>query len=61
MPSKIEAKLFSGKPGTWAHYEMAVKAHFAIVDLIEHLNDGAGLSGDKREVRPNSKFTLISS
>ena len=33
----------SGKPGTWAHYEMAVKAHLAVVDLLEFLHDGAGL------------------
>ena len=48
MPSKTEAKRFSGKPGTWAHCEMAVRAHFAIVGLIEHLTDGAGIEGGKR-------------
>ena len=43
MTSKIEARRFSGKPGTWAHYEMAVRAHLAVVDLLEFLHDGAGL------------------
>ena len=60
MSSKIEAKRFSGKPGTWAHYEMAVRAHFAIVDLIEHLNDGAGLSGDKREEWRKAQLKIYS-
>ena len=44
MSSKIEARRFSGKPDTWAHYEMAVKAHLAVVDLIEFLHDGDGLA-----------------
>ena len=43
MTSKIEARRFSGKPGTWAHYEMAVRAHLAVVDLLEFLHDGVGL------------------
>ena len=49
MTSKIEARRFSGKPGTWAHYEMAVKAHLAVVDLLEFLHDGDDLEegGDR--------------
>ena len=49
MTSKIEARRFSGKPGTWAHYEMAVKAHLAVVDLLEFLHDGTDLEegGDR--------------
>ena len=48
MASKIEARRFSGKPGTWAHYEMAVKAHLAVVDLIDFLHNGDGLVGDPK-------------
>ena len=48
MTSKIEARRFSGKPGTWPHYDMAVKAHFRIQDLLEFLNDGTGVPADKR-------------
>ena len=47
MSSKVEARRFSGKPGQWTHYAMAVKAHLAVEDLIEHLTDGSGLQGDK--------------
>ena len=43
MSSKIEARRFSGKPDTWAHYEMAVRAHLAVVDLVEFLHNGDGL------------------
>ena len=48
MSSKIEARRFSGKPDTWAHYEMAVRAHLAVVDLIEFLHNGDGLIGDPK-------------
>ena len=40
MTSKIEARRFSGKPGTWSHYAMAVKAHIAIDELTDYFNDG---------------------
>ena len=47
MTSKVEARRFSGKPGTWAHYAMSVNAHLAVEDLDEYLNDGTAFSGDK--------------
>ena len=47
MTSKVEARRFSGKPGTWAHYAMSVNAHLAVEDLDEYLNDGTSFSGDK--------------
>jgi hypothetical protein len=39
---------------------MAVRAHFAIVDLIVHLTDGAGLSGDKREEWKKAQLKIYS-
>ena len=48
MSTKIEAKRFSGKAGTWQHYEMAVHAHFAVQDWTEFFNDGAGVADAKR-------------
>ena len=62
MTSKIEARRFNGKPGTWPHYDMAVKAHFRIQDLLEFLNDGTGVPADKRAdwIKGQQKFSLIS-
>ena len=48
MTSKIEARHFSGKPGTWSHYAMAVKAHIAIEDLTDNFNDGASVADNKK-------------
>ena len=64
MASKIEARRFSGKPGTWAHYEMAVRAHLAVVDLIEFLHDGDGLVDQAIKLigsKASKRFILISS
>ena len=49
MSTKIEARRFSGKPGTGVHYSMAVKAHFAELEIGEHLNDGSTVAADKRD------------
>ena len=38
MSTKVEAKRFSGKPGQWPHYELSLRAHFAINDLAKHFN-----------------------
>ena len=48
MSTKIEAKRFSGKAGTWQHYEMAVHAHFAVQDWTEFFNDGTDIADAKR-------------
>ena len=48
MTSKVEARRFSGKPGTWAHYAMSVHAHLAVEDLDEFLNDDEEFLGDNR-------------
>ena len=39
MSTKVEAKRFAGKPGTWPHYELSLRAHFAVVDLLEHFTN----------------------
>ena len=41
MTTKIEARRFRGKPGTWNHYAMAVKAHFAVAKIAKFFNDGS--------------------
>ena len=48
MTSKIEARRFSGKPGTMAHYIMAVEATFAVDDILEFFNDGDGIPDNKK-------------
>mgnify|MGYP000685133797 CR=1 FL=1 len=48
MTSKIEARRFSGKPGTWSHCAMAVKAHIAIDDLSDYFNDGTTVADNAK-------------
>ena len=48
MTSKIEARRFSGKPGTMAHYIMAVEATFAVDGILEYFNDGDGIPDNKK-------------
>ena len=49
MTSKIEARRFSGKPGTMAHYIMAVEATFAVEDILDYFNDGSAIGNDKKD------------
>ena len=37
MSAKIEARRFSGKPGTWPAYEMACNSIFAIAKIKKYL------------------------
>ena len=48
MSTKVEAKRFSGKAGTWPHYELSLRAHFAVVDLLEHFSDVVPGQADKK-------------
>lgn len=48
MSTKVEAKRFTGKAGTWPHYELSLRAHFAVVDLIEHFHGTVPNDADKK-------------
>ena len=48
MSTKVEAKRFSGKAGSWPHYELSLRAHFAVVDLIEHFHDVVPVEAAKK-------------
>ena len=48
MSTQVAAKRFSGKAGTWPHYELSLKAHFAVVDLLEHFTDVVPTQADKK-------------
>ena len=51
MSTKVEAKRFSGKPGQWPHYELSLRAHFAINDLAKHFNGGQRQGRKRRRQR----------
>ena len=53
MPTKVEAKRFSGKANTFwrqpRHYELSLRAHFAVNDLIDHFHDNIPADAAKKE------------
>ena len=59
MTSKIEARRFSGKPGTWSHYAMAIKAHIAIDDLSDYFNDGTGVADDRKAAWKKAQLKIF--
>ena len=48
MSTKVEAKRFKGAPGTWPHYDLSLRAHFAVVDLIEHFHENIPTDSNKK-------------
>ena len=49
MTTKVEAKRFGGKPSQWRHYELSLRAHFAVNDLIDHFHDTVPIEADKKD------------
>ena len=47
--TKVEAKRFNGKPGTYAAWQAHVEAYFDTQDWSEHLNDGSGVPANKKD------------
>ena len=59
MTSKIEARRFSGKPGTWSHYAMAVKAHIAIDELTDYFNDGTTVADNRKAAWKKAQLKIF--
>ena len=58
MTTKIEARRFRGKPGTWNHYAMAVKAHFAVAKISKFFNDGSSIAAAQREAWKEAQLEI---
>ena len=47
--TKVEAKRFNGKPGTYAAWQAHVEAYFDTQDWSDYLNDGTGVAANKKD------------
>ena len=47
--TKVEAKRFSGKPGTYSAWQAHVEAYFDTQDWSDYLNDGTGIAANKKD------------